>query len=177
MITRLKELYTKHKQIILYLFFGAITTVVSLLVCYATLRIGVKFMHDENGDPTELLDILGSTTQWISGVLVAFITNKLWVFTNAEHGKKAAWKQFLVFSGSRVGTYFVEVAINLGTIWLLGWLGYTAFTLKIFTVGIAITERFWAKVVSSIVVVISNYYISKLLVFKKKRACAETENE
>lgn len=165
---KIKNLYKKYKQLILYLFFGVITTVVSVAACFITLKIGVKFMHDEAGEPTALLDVLGSTTQWIVGVLVAFITNRLWVFTDAERGVKAGFKQLAVFSGSRVVTYFIEVFINLGVIALFESLGYTAPTLNLIFFSLALTSRIWAKVISSIVVVISNYFISKLLVFKKK---------
>ncbi len=165
---KLKNFYLKHKEIILYLIFGVITTVVSLLACYLTLKIGVIFLHDENGEPTELLDILGSTTQWIVGVLVAFFTNKLWVFKNAEHGRRATVHQLLVFSGSRVGTYVLEVVINLGVIAAFDALGYKPFELNLIIFTIAITSRVWAKVVSSVLVVITNYIISKLLVFKNK---------
>ena len=165
---KIKNLYKKYKQLILYLFFGVITTVVSVAACFITLKIGVKFMHDEAGEPTALLDVLGSTTQWIVGVLVAFITNRLWVFTDAEKGVKAGFKQLAVFSGSRVVTYFIEVFINLGVIALFESLGYTAPTFNLIFFSLALTSRIWAKVISSIVVVISNYFISKLLVFKKK---------
>ena len=163
---KLKELYQKNKEIILYLIFGVITTIISLAACYATLKVGVIFMHDEKGDPTELLDIIGSTTQWITGVTVAFITNKIWVFTDAEKGFRATTKQFFVFSASRVVTYFLEVIINLATIAILEKLGYSPFSI----IGILITVRVWAKVISSIFVTVSNYFISKLLVFKKSRA-------
>ena len=163
-----KHLYIKHKEIILYLAFGLITTVVSLLACFATLKIGVVFLHDENGEPTELLDILGSTMQWISGVLVAFVTNKKWVFTNAERGAKQTVKQLLSFSGSRVVTYFVEVVVNLGVIALLELVGYKTITLPLVIISIPLTSRIWAKGVSSVIVVISNYFISKLIVFRNK---------
>ncbi|MBE6577756.1 MAG: GtrA family protein [Ruminococcaceae bacterium] len=164
-MTKLKELYQKHKEILLYLVFGVITTIISLAVCFVTLKIGVIFLHDSNGEPTELLDIIGSTTQWISGVTVAFITNKIWVFTEAEKGAGATAKQFLVFSGSRVITYFLEVAINLLSIAIFEWLGYSPFAI----IGIEITARVWAKVFSSIFVTVSNYFISKLFVFKKSK--------
>ena len=65
------------------------------------------------------VDILGSTSQWIVGVLVAFLTNKKWVFTDAEKGTKATFKQLGIFSGARVATYFLEVFINLIFIALL----------------------------------------------------------
>ena len=162
---RIKALYRKHKVIILYLLFGIITTVASLGACYLTLKLGVIFIHDENGEPTELLDIIGSSVQWVVGVLVAFVTNKKWVFTGAERGVATTAKQLGKFAGGRVITYFVEVFVNLGAIALLEWLGYRAFAL----IGIEITARFWAKMISSVIVVVSNYFISKLIVFKNKR--------
>jgi len=165
---KLKALYQKYKEIILYLIFGVITTIVSLAACFVTLKVGVIFINDGNGNPTELLDIIGSTVQWVTGVLVAFFTNKKWVFTDAEKGKSAGVRQFFTFCGSRVATYFIEVIINLGVIALFDGLGYAPITLNLLVMSLALTSRFWAKVVSSIVVVVSNYFISKLLVFKKK---------
>ena len=167
---KIKELILKNKQIILYVFFGFVSTVVSLSIWFLTLKIGVNFINDGNGQPNELLDVIGSTTQWISGVVVAFFTNKWWVFTEAEKGAQAGLKQFGVFAGSRVGTYFLEVIINLLIIKLFEVCGYVAVTLMLFKFGIELTSRFWAKMISSVVVVISNYYISKLLVFKEKKA-------
>ncbi len=166
---KIEEIYEKYKEIILYLSFGMITTVVSLGVCYLTLKVGVRYIHDENGAPTELLDVLGSTTQWVSGVLVAFFTNRLFVFKDAERGFRAGCKQLAVFSGSRVGTYFLEVVINLGMIALLGALGYKAFTLSLFGLSVPFTDRFWAKMIGAVLVVVTNYFISKLFVFKKKK--------
>ena len=164
---KIKHLIKKYKEIILYLFFGVVTTVVSLAACFVTLKIGVVFIHDGDGRPTELLDVIGSTVQWVVGVLVAFFTNKKWVFTDAEKGRTAATKQFFTFCGSRVATYFIEVIINLAVIALLeDFCSYNAVVLDLLIVNFALTARFWAKVVSSVVVVISNYFISKLLVFK-----------
>ena len=170
MIEKIKELYKKYEEIIKYLFFGVVTTIVSLAACYATLKVGVLFegLRDSNGEPTEILDIIGSTTQWIVGVLVAFFTNKRWVFTDSEKGKSATLRQLVAFSGARVGTYFIEVVINLGVIAIFDAAGYVAPTLNLIIISIALTSRLWAKVISSIVVVVSNYFISKLIVFRKK---------
>lgn len=174
---RIKALYIRHKQLIVYLLFGVITTVVSLAACFLTLKIGVAFLHDEQGEPTELLDIIGSTVQWISGVLVAFFTNKLWVFKGAEHGRRAAWKQFGVFCGSRVGTYFLEVVINLAGIAAFEFFGYKAILISFLGLNIDLSSRLWAKLISSVLVVISNYYISKFLVFRKKREKTDREEQ
>lgn len=162
---KIRSFCKKHREIILYLLFGAVTTVASLTACFITLKVGVIFIHDENGEPTQLLDVLGSTFQWIAGVTVAFITNKKWVFTEAESGTLSTVKQLAKFAGGRVATYFLEVAVNLGAIALFDVLGYRAFEF----VGISVTSRVWAKIISSFIVVVANYFISKLVVFKKKK--------
>ena len=170
MIEKIKKIYEKYKEIILYLLFGVITTVVSLASCFITLKIGVlfDFLRGADGQPTELLDIIGSCVQWVSGVLVAFYTNKKWVFTGSDQGKEATLKQLITFSGARVATLFVEIVINLGTIALFDLAGYKPVELNLIILTLALTSRLWAKIVSSIVVVVSNYFISKLIVFKKK---------
>ncbi len=166
---RIKNLVTKRKQLILYLSFGLLTTVVSLLAWYLTLKLGVLVWHDENGEPTAFLDILGSTAQWIFGVLVAFVTNKFWVFTDADHGLRVTMRQLAVFSGSRVATYVMEVLINLGGIALLELLECPSFELNLWVVSLTVDARLWAKILSSILVVICNYFISKLFVFRAKK--------
>ena len=170
MMEKIKKIYEKHKEIILYLLFGVITTVASLAACFITLKVGVlfDFLRGADGEPTELLDVIGSCVQWVTGVLVAFYTNKKWVFTGSEQGKEATLKQLITFSGARVATLFVEIVINLGMIALFDLAGYKPIELDLIILTLALTSRLWAKVVSSIVVVVSNYFISKLIVFKKK---------
>ena len=158
-----RSFYQKHRELFLYMLFGLITTVVSLGACYATLKIGVVFIHDENGEPTELLDILASSTQWVSGVLVAFVTNKKWVFNSGVRENDSTLGQLGRFAGGRVATYFLEVAVNLGSIAAFEALGYVPFSL----IGVEFTGRVWAKLISSVIIVISNYFLSKLFVFKK----------
>lgn len=166
---KLKNLIIRKKQVILYLLFGVITSVCSLLACYLTLKFGVLILHDEKGEPTALLDVLGSTTQWIVGVIVAFLTNKRWVFTEAEQGGRATMKQFGVFAGARVATYFLEVVLNLALIALLEFLHYRAPSFPLFGQQIALSARFWAKAIAAVVIVVANYFISKLIVFRKKK--------
>lgn len=174
MIQKIKDLIVSKKQLILYLFFGVITTLASLVICWLTILVAKQFWHDENGNPTVIVDILGSTTQWVSGVLIAFFTNRKWVFTEAEKGRGAMWKQLGMFSGSRVATYFIEVVANLGVIALLDQvIGYRAPTLNLLVTELTLSSRLWAKAVSSVIVIVSNYYISKLIVFRKKDKSAE----
>ena len=169
MTDKLRSLYEKHKEIILYLIFGFVTTVASLGAWYLTMKLGVLFLKDENGDPTTLLDAIGSTVQWVVGVLVAFVTNKKWVFVNAEKGSMATLRQLAVFSGSRALTYVLELVMNIGMIYLFEALGYRAFYIFSFEVS----ERIWAKALTAVAVVIANYILSKLIVFRKKPKSGE----
>ncbi|MBR2353144.1 MAG: GtrA family protein [Clostridia bacterium] len=166
---KIKAFLKKERQLISYLFFGLITTVVSLLAWYLTLKFGVKIWSDENGEPTAFLDILGSTTQWVSGVLVSFITSKLWVFTEADKGWRVALRQFTAFVSSRLLTYFLEVGINLGSIEGLEALNCPSFEVHVFSMAFTIDARLWAKAISSVVIVFSNYFISKFFVFRIKK--------
>lgn len=161
----LKSFYLRYKEIISYLFFGIITTVVSLAAWYLTMKVGVIFLHDGAGEPTTLLDAIGSTVQWVVGVAVAFITNKKFVFVDSEKGVRVTLRQLATFTGSRVLTYFMELFMNIGMIWIFEAAGYKAFSL----IGFEVTDRIWAKAITAVVVVIVNYVISKLLVFRKKK--------
>ncbi len=171
MVMAMKKFYLAHKQVILYFGTGIITTICSLAACFLTLRLGLcfEFFVDNDGAPTPLLDIIGSTMQWIVGVVVAFFTNKKWVFTDAPSGRRNTVAQFGIFSFSRVGTYFLEVVLNLGAIGLLDILGYNDHYLSLGVTVVNLNSRLWAKIVSSIVVVIVNYIISKKWVFKSKK--------
>jgi len=75
---KITEIYEKYKEIILYLLFGVITTVVSLGVCYLTLKIGVRYIHDENGDPTELLDVEQTKAKYkVDGVVREIVQEEI----------------------------------------------------------------------------------------------------
>lgn len=164
-----KQFFIRKKQLVLYLSFGLLAGFFSLLAWYLTLHFGVFLLKDENGAPTAILDILGSTAQWIVGVVVTFTTNKKWVFREAEHGARAGIKQFGVFCSSRVLTYFLEVGVNLGVIALFEkLLHYHVPVLRLFGYGVEMSARIWAKLIALIVVIVANYFISKLIVFRKK---------
>lgn len=177
---RAREFARKHRQVILYLSFGTVTTACSLLACFLTLRLGVRIWHNEKGEPTALLDVVASTVQWTVGVIVAFLTSKKFVFVDADHGARVTLRQMGTFACSRLLLYFLEVGVNLGVIALLGRLSYRTVELW----RIPLSARFWAKASSSLVMMFANYYVSKLVVFRKRGkrkekrgACGETEKK
>ena len=155
----------KHKEFILYFLFGIVTTVASLGAWFLTVKIGVIFWNDGHGEPTWGLNVLGSTVQWVVGVLVAFVTNKKWVFVDAAKGFWVTIRQMLAFFSSRALTYVIEIFLNLGLVALFGIPEEGILTLTVFnlTVGVWI-----AKIVTTVVIVLLNYLFSKVLVFRKK---------
>ncbi len=137
---KIKELYKKYKEIINYLIFGVLTTLVSLVVYYASV---LTFLNPENSIQLQIANILS----WIAGVTFAYFTNRKYVFESKEKNKlKEASKFFL----SRVTTLLMDM--------LIMWLGVT----------ILHGNDKIIKLISQVVVIVGNYIFSKLFVFKKK---------
>ena len=81
---KLKALYEAHQEIISYLFFGGLTTVINW-IAYA-LSVGVMGMAVTPGN----------ILSWVCAVTFAFVTNKLWVFQS----KSWVWPQWLKEAGA-----------------------------------------------------------------------------
>lgn len=104
---KLKELYIKYKEIILYVIFGGLTTVINYAI-YA-LMVLLK------------IDIYTSNiTAWIGAVLFAYFTNRKMVFNSEAKGKKSVIIEILSFYGSRVFSLAVETGLLFVCVSLMG---------------------------------------------------------
>lgn len=142
---KLKNLITKYKEIIMYLIFGVLTTVVSL-VSYSLF--------------VELLPIgitVASAFSWVIAVSFAFITNKLFVFESRSREVKTVLREALSFFAARIVSGVVEIFLP-ELLFSVG-LDFSLFGVK----GLV------AKLIVNIIVIIMNYIFSKLFVFKKSR--------
>lgn len=92
--------------------------------------------------------VIANILSWIIAVIFAYITNRLFVFKSKNQNK---FNEFIKFTGSRVTTLLVEIAFLYLLIDLINF------------------DEFWSKVIGQIVVLILNYVLSKLLVFKTKK--------
>ena len=111
--------------------------------------------------------VLAQVLQWLAALLVTFYTNRRWVFTEADHSTGSLWKQLVLFAGSRLVTFVLDVIATYGVIHLLSlWL--TPDNAPVF-LGVKLDAELWAKVVVSVVVIAVNYVLSKLFVFKKQK--------
>ena len=136
------KIYHTYKEAIDYLFWGGMTTVVSWGSYSAFVLLGAGVFW-------------GNVLSWICAVLFAFVTNKLWVFQSKSWAGNVMLPELGKFLSSRVATGVFEMAAVPALV-ALG-LNQTIF-------GI---EGMVSKVLVSVVVVILNYILSKLFVFKK----------
>lgn len=160
----IKNLFNKYREIIVYLIFGVITTVVSMGVYFGILLFAEHVCSISPDEASfNAIRLVAQIVQWIAGVLVAFFTNKKWVFNAGGTTRSETWNELSKFALGRVGTLGLDTVITFGTVWLLDGLGYEPFKFIL-----TFTSDLWSKIIASIVVIITNYIISKFFVFKKK---------
>ena len=132
------ELLKKYKFIILYGIFGVLTTVINIAVYGMVYSV------------FDVSNVISNIIAWVISVLFAFITNKLWVFESKSFDIKLFMKELGSFTLCRVTTGVLDLGIMFVGVDLLK--------------GPAMI----LKVVSNVIVIILNYIMSKLFVFKKK---------
>ena len=138
-MNNIKELYLKYKEIINYLIFGVLTTVVSLVTYYICVY---TFINPEEAVQLQIANVIS----WFFGVTFAYITNRKFVFESNEQNKIKEASKFVT---SRIATLLMDMAIMFIGVTLL------KFNDKII------------KIVSQVVVIIANYLLSKIIVFNK----------
>lgn len=135
---KIKELFLKNREIVMYLLFGVLTTVVSLFTYYVCTTL---FLDVVDAVQLQIANVIA----WIVSVTFAYITNKKFVF----HSRNSVVKEIQSFYVSRLGT----LAIDMFLMYLL-----------VTYMGI---HDIAAKVFVQVVVIVSNYILGKFLVFKE----------
>lgn len=96
-MNKIKELFNKYKEAIMYLFFGGLTTVISVVLIY---------VFDRNG----IIGVKARTISDIICIIFAYITNKIWVFESKCNSFKELVKEALSFFGARALTTLLSIA-------------------------------------------------------------------
>lgn len=133
-LRRFYKPYEKHKEVLLYIFFGGLATVVSI----STFLLFDWVMNE----------LIANALSWIITVGFAYWTNRTWVFRSQVRGK-GIWKEMTTFYTGRLATLTLEELILLVFVTILAW------------------NSAAVKIAAQIVVLVGNYIISKLLIFKK----------
>ena len=139
MLEYLKKLIYKHKDILLYVFFGILTTAVNYAVYLPLFNV------------CSISAAVSNVLAWIAAVIFAYVTNKSFVFQSKDWSRKVVGPELMRFLGCRIGSGFVETIIIFLTVDILQFNGNL---MKIFT---------------GVFVIIFNYAASKLFVFNNKK--------
>ena len=142
MIEKIKALLIKHREIIVYLIVGGLTTVVS----WAAKFIWNFVFYAGTAYPTVVQNFILSVVNWVAGVAFAYPMNRRFVFQskNPDILKEAGG-----FVMSRVATLILDI-VMMQVLVLLGMNVYIA------------------TVIVAVLVIVGNYVFSKFLVFNKK---------
>lgn len=133
----IKNFILRYKSIISYAFFGVLTTLINILA-YILFYDYLKFSNT-----------VSNIFAWILAVAFAFVTNKLYVFESKDKSRPTLIRELISFVCARLATGLLDLLIMF------------------VAVNILHKEAILFKVISNVIVIISNYIFSKLLVFKK----------
>ena len=133
---KIEPFYKRHKEVLLYLFFGGVVTVVSIgsyQLAWAVFGIDA---------------LISNVISWILAVLTAYITSRIWVFRSTADTRGAVIKEIINFFGGRAATLAIEELIILV---FVTWLQFNSLAVKL---------------AAQVIVVLLNYVFSKLWIFK-----------
>ena len=163
---KIKALFVKYKEIIMYIIFGVLTTLVNWVV-YTVL---IKIFGGAAESETVMFALFGKDitmkifyifianfVAWVAGVVFAFVTNKIWVFESKSWKFGLVMKELWLFVAARLLTGVLE------------WFGVPALVAAGLDQPLFGIDGFLAKVIVSVIVVILNYVFSKLIIFRKKK--------
>ena len=136
---KVKELCRKYEEIISYLIVGVLNTLVSW---------GAWFLCAYTILDAQVVwqNVALSIISWVVGVVFGYVMNRKYVFKSTDPN---IMKEFLQFSGGRVSTGILDSVM------------------MVFMVNFLTINESFSKIFVSVLVMIGNYLISKLFVFKK----------
>jgi putative flippase GtrA len=127
-------------EMISYLVFGVLTTIVNIAV--------FSFCHDLLCWSWEVSNLLA----WLLAVIFAFFTNKLFVFRSKSFAPRVFFFELVSFFGARL----LSLGVDMAGMWLC--------------LDVIQMHSLLAKIIVNFFVILINYILSKLIIFKKKRA-------
>ena len=144
----------KMRELIAYLVFGVLTTVVSWGTYYLWRQLFGMTSYPTDSAAYTLIATSGQVASFILSVLFAFVTNKKYVFKSDRTAENGLWREIVLFMSARV-------------------MAWVIFDLALFNVLLFFTKNISAnadlilKLLMNVLVVIFNYVASKLIIFKK----------
>lgn len=127
------------KEKFLYLIFGALTTLINIIVYYFFVSI-LKMNY-----------FIANVIAWFFSVIFAFVTNKIFVFRSDNNELKKIFQEVATFLVARILSLFLDSGVMFIFVQLIR------------------SNDILAKMISNVLVIIFNYFASKLIIFKKDK--------
>lgn len=165
-----------YRKLFMYLVSGGLTTLTNW---------GVYILVDKLMNTDLSITVFGlsialsvavkTTLGWICSVLVAYFLNRITVFRS----KGSVIRELIAFAGARIIVFFViELAVFYLMLWACEGMTGVPVSTELFFIGpLSITYEYIVKLANSVFVVIVNYIMSKLMVFKKKDMAGYKKDE
>ena len=134
----IRQLFEKHRDKILYLVFGALTTAVNTGVYWFCAH------------PLGLPVVPSTVVAWFFAVLFAYLTNRKWVFHSEASTRPDIIRECVSFFLCRLATGVLDWVLMYLLVDCLHW------------------PDLWVKIGVNVLVILLNYVASKLLIFRKK---------
>lgn len=183
---KLRKIFLKYEEALTYIFFGALTTLV-----YYIARFGSRMLLGEiNGAA-----MIATAIAQITAITFAFITNKKYVFKSKTESAGQVVREAVSFYMGRGVTFLLDMLItfvfvenlsgffirilSLDNINYSGGLMSNVFINKLMGTPEKMNEFIWTML-SQVIILILNYFFSKLFVFRKnahKEDCADNDRD
>lgn len=135
---RIRTLCREHREILLYVVFGGLTTGVNYVIYFLCRQLfAVEY-------------VAANVLAWIGAVTFAYLTNRRFVFQSRASGTTAVFLEAVRFYLARVITLLMESGL-----------------LVLAVEGFHLSDTL-PKIGAGILVIIANYVLSKWLVFRRK---------
>lgn len=144
-LKKMADLYREHREGMRYLIFGALATVVNIVVFW----ICSYFIF--NSLPEAQRVSISNSISIVVAVVFAYITNKLFVFESKTNSFKELFREIASFTGCRIITAVVDMGVMQLLVVSMKW------------------NDMLAKIIVQIIVILLNFIFSKLIIFKKKK--------
>lgn len=135
MIKKIMDLYDNYQEMVNYVFFGGLTTLVNIIVFFL-LDTGLGCPY-----------LIANAIAIVVSILFAYVTNKIWVFQSKTENFQETFYEFTKFIGFRLLSGLADMA----TMWVL--------------VDLLIIDSSISKLLTQFIVVVLNYVFSKFFIF------------
>lgn len=171
---KLQKIYYKYEEALMYIFFGVLTTLV-----YYIARFGSRLILGDISGASMIATVIAQ----ITAITFAFITNKKYVFKSKTNSMGQFFKEAVSFYAGRGVTFVLDLLITFVfvekcsgffiNLFSLDSINYNSSFMSLSLInGLMgspekMNEFIWTML-SQVMILVINYFFSKLFVFKKQ---------